>query len=147
MGSISPIECDVVWEFDFIDLPEPIQNYIKARAATIVSGRIVGDDDQYTRLQQQEIQQRAMAMEYETTTRTVHYVWTSTRFTKLLPKLSTISRFTTIMPAVTQRVDDYLGGVSRQSDDKKLPGQVEECINGYPDPTFGLTKRPGFQCT
>ena len=49
------------------------------------------------------------------------------------------------MPAVTQRVEDYLGGVSRQSDDKKLPGQVEECINGYPDPTFGLTKRPGFQ--
>ena len=49
------------------------------------------------------------------------------------------------MPAVTQRVDDSLGGVSRQSDDKKLPGQVEECINGYPDPTFGLTKRPGFQ--
>ena len=49
------------------------------------------------------------------------------------------------MPAVTQRVDDYLGGVSRQSDDKKLPGQVEECINGYPDPTFGLTKRPGFE--
>ena len=48
------------------------------------------------------------------------------------------------MPAVTQRVDDYLGGVSRQSDDKKLPGQVEECINGYPDPTFGLPKT-GFQ--
>ena len=49
------------------------------------------------------------------------------------------------MPAVTQRVDNYLGGVSRQADDKKLPGQVEECINGFPDPTFGLTKRPGFQ--
>ena len=49
------------------------------------------------------------------------------------------------MPAVTQSVDSYLGGVSRQSDDKKLPGQVEECLNGYPDPTFGLTKRPGFQ--
>ena len=62
----SPIECDVIWEFDFIDLPEPVQNYIKARAATIVSGRIVGDDDQYARLQQQEVQQRALAMEYET---------------------------------------------------------------------------------
>ena len=49
------------------------------------------------------------------------------------------------MPSVTQRVDNYLGGVSRQSDDKKLPGQVEECLNGYPDPTFGLTKRPGFK--
>ncbi len=49
------------------------------------------------------------------------------------------------MAAVTQRIDNYLGGVSRQSDDKKLPGQVKECLNGYPDPTFGLTKRPGFK--
>ena len=49
------------------------------------------------------------------------------------------------MPAVTQRIDNYLGGVSKQSDDKKLPGQVRECLNGYPDPTFGLTKRPGFK--
>ena len=61
----SPIECDVIWEFDFIDLPEPVQNYIKTRSATIVSSRIVGDDDQYKRLQQ-EVQQRALAMEYET---------------------------------------------------------------------------------
>ena len=49
------------------------------------------------------------------------------------------------MTAVTQRIDNYLGGVSKQSDDKKLPGQVRECLNGYPDPTFGLTKRPGLQ--
>ena len=49
------------------------------------------------------------------------------------------------MAAVTQRINNYLGGVSRQSDDKKLPGQVRECLNGYPDPTFGLTKRPGFE--
>ena len=49
------------------------------------------------------------------------------------------------MPAVTQRIDNFLGGVSRQSDDKKLPGQVRECLNGYPDPTFGLTKRSGFK--
>ena len=62
----SPVECDVIYEYDFIDLPDPIQNYIKARAATLVSGRIVGDNAQYQRLQQQEIQQRALAMEYET---------------------------------------------------------------------------------
>mgnify|MGYP003133125748 CR=1 FL=1 len=49
------------------------------------------------------------------------------------------------MTAVTQRVSNYLGGVSRQSDDKKLVNQVRECLNGYPDPTFGLTKRPGFK--
>ena len=62
----SPIECDIIWEFDFIDLPEPIQNYITARASTLVSGRIVGDDDQYTRLRNQEQEMRAMANEYET---------------------------------------------------------------------------------
>ena len=49
------------------------------------------------------------------------------------------------MAAITQRITNYLGGVSKQSDDKKLPNQVRECLNGYPDPTFGLTKRPGFK--
>ena len=49
------------------------------------------------------------------------------------------------MAAITQRVSNYLGGVSKQTDDKKLPNQVRECLNGYPDPTFGLTKRPGFK--
>ena len=49
------------------------------------------------------------------------------------------------MAAVTQRVPNYLGGVSKQTDDKKLANQVRECLNGYPDPTFGLTKRPGFK--
>ena len=49
------------------------------------------------------------------------------------------------MPAVTQRIPNYLGGVSKQSDDKMLPGQVRECYNGFPDATYGLTKRPGFK--
>ena len=49
------------------------------------------------------------------------------------------------MANVTQSIPSYLGGVSKQSDDKKLPGQVTDCINAYPDPTFGLTKRPGFK--
>ena len=62
----SPIECDVTWEFDWVDLPEPIQNYITARAATLVSGRIVGDDDQYKRLRAQEQEMRVLANEYET---------------------------------------------------------------------------------
>ena len=62
----SPIKCDVVWYFDWIDLPEPIQNYITSRAATLVSGKIVGDDDQYARLQQQEALARSTALEYET---------------------------------------------------------------------------------
>ena len=49
------------------------------------------------------------------------------------------------MPAVTQQIPNFLGGVSRQTDDKKLINQLTECVNGYPDPTFGLLKRPGMQ--
>lgn len=49
------------------------------------------------------------------------------------------------MPAVTQLIPNFLGGVSKQNDDKKLEGQVIECINGYPDPTYGLLKRPGMK--
>ena len=49
------------------------------------------------------------------------------------------------MAAVTQTIPNYLGGVSNQPDDKKLPGQLTKCINAYPDPTFGLTKRPGLK--
>ena len=51
------------------------------------------------------------------------------------------------MPAVTQLTPNFLGGVSRQNDDKKLEGQLTECVNGYPDPTYGLLKRPGMQFT
>ena len=60
------VECDIVWEFDWVDLPQPIQDFITARAATLVSQRIVGDTEQYQMLQQQEAFARAMALEYET---------------------------------------------------------------------------------
>ena len=49
------------------------------------------------------------------------------------------------MPAITQRITNFLGGVSTQPDTKKLPGQVKEAKNVYPDPALGLTKRPGFK--
>ena len=49
------------------------------------------------------------------------------------------------MASVTQTIPNFLGGVSNQPDDKKLPGQVTAAVNAYPDPTFGLTKRPGFK--
>jgi hypothetical protein len=47
------------------------------------------------------------------------------------------------MASVTQRIPNYLGGVSQQPDSMKFAGQLSECINAYPDPTFGLIKRPG----
>ena len=60
------IECDVVYEFDWVDLPQPIQDFITARTAALVSQRIVGDATQYQMLQQQESYARALALEYET---------------------------------------------------------------------------------
>ena len=45
------------------------------------------------------------------------------------------------MAAVTQLTSNFLGGVSRQTDDKKLDGQVVDILNGFPDPTYGLVKR------
>jgi hypothetical protein len=49
------------------------------------------------------------------------------------------------MAAVTQTIPTFLGGVSKQTDIKKQPGQVDDIINGYPDPTYGLLKRNGSQ--
>ncbi len=60
------VECDILWYFDWVDLPRPIQDYITSRAATITSSRIVGDQTQYQMLQQKEAYMRAMALEYET---------------------------------------------------------------------------------
>ena len=49
------------------------------------------------------------------------------------------------MAAISQRIVGLIGGVSQQPDSLMLPGQLRECDNYYPDPTFGLLKRPGTQ--
>ncbi len=59
------VRCDIVWLFDWIDLPRPIQDYITSRSAAIVSSRIVGDPQQFQVLAQKEMYNRAQAMEYE----------------------------------------------------------------------------------
>ena len=59
------VDCDVTWFFDWVDLPQPIKDYITARAAAITSTRIIGDSTQYQMLQQKESYMRAMAVEYE----------------------------------------------------------------------------------
>ena len=56
---------DIVWYFDWESIPQPIQAYIVARAAAIVSSRIIGDSNQYQILQQKEAVTRSQALEYE----------------------------------------------------------------------------------
>ena len=59
------VECDVVWFFDWVDLPRPIQDYITARAASITVSKIVGDQALYKMCQQKEAYARSLALEYE----------------------------------------------------------------------------------
>ena len=47
------------------------------------------------------------------------------------------------MTSVSQRIPNFIGGVSQQADEKMLLGQVKEALNCYPDITLGMLKRPG----
>ena len=58
-------DVDIVWHFDFIDVPIPIQNYITSKAATIVAQRIIGDASLVSTLQTRETLARSIALEYE----------------------------------------------------------------------------------
>jgi hypothetical protein len=59
------LKCDIVWHFDWVDLPIPIQDYVTSRAATFAVSRIVGDPQLVSQTQQKEAYCRAMALEYE----------------------------------------------------------------------------------
>lgn len=59
------LKCDVVWLFDFVDLPLPFRDLVTARAAVQASVKMVGESTVYQMLQQKEAMARANAMEYE----------------------------------------------------------------------------------
>jgi hypothetical protein len=47
------------------------------------------------------------------------------------------------MAGISQKVPNYVLGISEQPDELKSPGQVNDLKNGLPDITQGLIKRPG----
>ena len=47
------------------------------------------------------------------------------------------------MTSITQQIPNYVGGISEQPDELKIPGQVRVLNNAFPDVTYGLMKRPG----
>ena len=49
------------------------------------------------------------------------------------------------MASVTQTIPQFTGGISEQPDHLKFPGQVKDIVNGIPDVTKGLFKRPGAE--
>jgi hypothetical protein len=60
-----PVECDVVWLFDWKDIPAPFRNYVIARASTYMSLKVIGESTQYQLLQQREALHRSIILEYE----------------------------------------------------------------------------------
>ena len=47
------------------------------------------------------------------------------------------------MTAISQKIPNLFGGISQQPDEKKVPGQVRDLVNGYPEFSLGLIKRHG----
>ena len=59
------IKADVLWLFDFTDVPPPIQAYMTARAARLAATNLIGDSEINKLLAEQELQTRAAAVEYD----------------------------------------------------------------------------------
>ena len=62
------VYCDVVWGFDFIDLPQPYKDYITTRAARVYAGRVVGSEEQVKIIAQDEAILRSNCISYDTET-------------------------------------------------------------------------------
>lgn len=60
------VYCDILWLFDWEDIPRPIQDYVIKRASAVLSMRIVGDPNLYKILDAQALNCRAYALEYDT---------------------------------------------------------------------------------
>ena len=61
-----PIELNVIWCFDYDDLPEVFKQYIVIRAANLFASRAVGSPESAKYSEKEEALARANVMEYET---------------------------------------------------------------------------------
>jgi len=66
------VKCDVVWKFDFEDLPHVFQDYITQRAARVFSGRVLGSQEMVTFNAQDEALLRANCIAYDTSSSDVN---------------------------------------------------------------------------
>ena len=49
------------------------------------------------------------------------------------------------MTSVSQRIPNFIQGISDQPDELKNDGQLRRCVNGFPDIVEGLIKRNGYK--
>lgn len=60
------LSCDITWLIDFKEVPPAIQMYITARAARVCAIKMVGDATLNKLLEEQELNAKSTALEYET---------------------------------------------------------------------------------
>jgi hypothetical protein len=63
---VDTLYCDVVWFFEFQDIPQVFRDYITARSARISAIRLVSDAETTKLLEADEALTRALALEYDT---------------------------------------------------------------------------------
>lgn len=68
----STVKCDVVWFFDFEDLPQVFKDYITQRSARVFAGRALGSQEMVTFNAQDEANLRANCLAYDTSTSDVN---------------------------------------------------------------------------
>ena len=66
-----PLLCDVVWLFDFEDLPQVFQDYVTQKAARTFAGSVVGSKEMFQFNQVDEAILRANCLAYDTNTSAV----------------------------------------------------------------------------
>jgi len=67
-----PLLCDVVWLFDFEDLPQVFQDYVAQRAARVFAGSVVGSKEMFQFNAQDETLLRSNCLAYDTNTSAVN---------------------------------------------------------------------------
>jgi hypothetical protein len=66
------VKCDVVWFFNFEDLPQVFKDYITQRASRVFAGRALGSQEMVTFNAQDETLLRANCIAYDTDTSAVN---------------------------------------------------------------------------
>ena len=67
-----PVRCDVVWLFNFEDLPQVFKDYITQRAARVFAGSVVGSKEMFQFNAQDETMLRGNCIAYDTGTSEVN---------------------------------------------------------------------------
>ena len=68
----SIVKCDVVWKFNFTDLPQVFQDYITQRATRVFAGRVLGSQEMVTFIAQDEALLRSNCLAYDTSSSDVN---------------------------------------------------------------------------